>query len=312
MIGTVTMNPSVDIRYDLSEFKLDAVNRVESLSKTAGGKGLNVARVATQLGQPVVATGILGGKLGEYISEQLDLDEIHQAFLHLEEKETRNCIAILHDQGIQTEVLEQGPTISQKEKYLFLAQLNEVLKTISTVTLSGSLPKGLPEDFYSEVIKHCQEYNVKALLDTSGVALKAVLEAEHKPYLIKPNLEELIHLMGHSLEDEVSQIKKVLSSDLFEGIPYIVVTRGKNGSVAKVNGAYYQIDIPKVEVVNPVGSGDATVAGLAIGILNDYSAEMTLKYGMTAGVLNAMHPNTGHVKQEAFQSIYHSIRIKQV
>src|SRR4051812_13701696 len=117
MILTVTMNPSVDISYPIPDFKLDDVNRVEGVRKTAGGKGLNVARVIKQMGEGVVTTGVLGGTIGDYIVQVLSKDRIENDFLKINQ-ESRNCIAILHDSK-QTEILESGPTLTAEDGVSF-------------------------------------------------------------------------------------------------------------------------------------------------------------------------------------------------
>ena len=147
MILTVTMNPSVDISYPLTEFKLDTVNRVQEVSKTAGGKGLNVSRVIHLMDEKLTATGIVGGFLGKFIQKQLDETGIPHHFLEIEE-ESRNCIAILHD-GKQTEILESGPTITKKQSEDFLSVFDTLLKDTTIVTISGSLPKGIDSAFYN-------------------------------------------------------------------------------------------------------------------------------------------------------------------
>ena len=108
MILTITMNPSIDISYPLDDFKLDTVNRVKNVRKTAGGKGLNVTRILKQLDAKVVASGLIGGFLGEEIKKDLTSNYIAHDFLPIS-GETRNCIAVLH-KGQQTEILESGST----------------------------------------------------------------------------------------------------------------------------------------------------------------------------------------------------------
>ena len=121
MILTVTLNPSVDISYPLETLKIDTVNRVKDVSKTAGGKGLNVTRVLYESGDKVTATGFLGGKIGEFIESELEQSPVSPAFYKISGN-TRNCIAILHE-GNQTEILEQGPTISLKKQKDFLTTI---------------------------------------------------------------------------------------------------------------------------------------------------------------------------------------------
>ncbi len=126
MILTLTMNPAVDIGYTVETLKMDTVNRTQKVSKTPGGKGLNVSRVLKQLGSPVLATGLLGGHIGAFIKEKLDEVALENNFYPIQ-SETRNCIAILHE-GLQTEILEAGPTITPEEQAGFLAHFETLLK----------------------------------------------------------------------------------------------------------------------------------------------------------------------------------------
>ncbi|WP_368908939.1 PfkB family carbohydrate kinase, partial [Bacillus wiedmannii] len=112
-----------------------------NVRKTAGGKGLNVARVVKQMGEDVLATGVIGGTIGDYIIQELTKSDIRNHFYKINQ-ESRNCIAILHE-GKQTEILESGPSLSAEEGDAFLEKYRELLSEVSIVTISGSLPKGL-------------------------------------------------------------------------------------------------------------------------------------------------------------------------
>ncbi len=175
MILTITLNPSVDIAYQLDTFHLDTVNRVEKVQKTAGGKGLNVTRVLKQIGEDVVATGFIGGEIGSYVKKQLTRNDIKNSFVEIG-GETRNCIAVLHD-GQQTEILEQGPTIQEHEALNFIEHLEIILNNVDVVVISGSLPKGLAGNYYVKIIELCKKCGVAVVLDCSGEALKNVLES---------------------------------------------------------------------------------------------------------------------------------------
>ena len=123
MILTVTMNPSIDTRYQLDKLIIDDVNRVTP-EKTAGGKGLNVSRVLLQLGDDVLATGLLGGHMGAYMAELMDADGVKNDFVPIA-GETRICLNILHE-GNQTELLESGPQIAPAELEAFTAKFAEL------------------------------------------------------------------------------------------------------------------------------------------------------------------------------------------
>lgn len=308
---TVTMNPSIDMSYSIKELKLDDINRVSQVSKTAGGKGLNVTRVVHELGGPVKATGIVGGHLGNQLKEQLDSVGIEHDFYPISQ-ETRNSIAVLHENHSQTELLEAGPTVTEAEVEGYLAAFQRLLSEAKLLTISGSLAKGLPTDFYVQLIMEAKEKGVDALLDTSGEALQEALRGNAKPKLIKPNLTEINELLQSKLDShQPEKLKQALNHPLFKGVEWIVVTLGGDGAIVKHNDLFYRATIPKIAVVNPVGSGDATIAGLAYALSRYESDEKIIKTGMTTGMLNALEPVTGHINTENFQELYNQIIVEK-
>ena len=310
MILTITLNPSVDIAYQLDTFHLDTVNRVEKVQKTAGGKGLNVTRVLKQIGEDVVATGFIGGEIGSYVKKQLTRNDIKNSFVEIG-SETRNCIAVLHD-GKQTEILEQGPTIQEHEALNFIEHLEIILNNVDVVVISGSLPKGLASNYYVEIVELCKKCGVAVVLDCSGEALKNVLESQQKPTVIKPNTEELSQLIGKEVTDDIQELKSVLSGQLFQGIDWIVVSLGAKGAFAKYKDKFYRVRIPKIKVVNPVGSGDSTVAGIAAGLVHALPEAELLKNANVLGMLNAQEEQTGYVNLENAESLYSQIEVEEV
>lgn len=309
MILTVTMNPSIDISYPLEHLKIDDVNRVDKVSKVAGGKGLNVSKVINLLNCDLLATGITGGYFGKFIEKQLfDLD-LPYKFYHIDQ-ETRSCIAILHDGGKQTEVLEAGPTLTEADGDKFLDHFKGLLNDASMVTMSGSLPRGLSSDYYAKMINLAHEAGKKALLDSSGQSLKDALTA--KPDLIKPNETELQQLLGTKIDlDNDDSLKTALSNPLLDGIEWIVVSLGARGAFAKHGNKFYEARIPKIHVESPVGSGDSTLAGMAVAMDEGKAPEDVLRYGMTTGMLNTMQAKTGWIDPEKFSEYYEKVTVTE-
>lgn len=310
MILTITMNPSIDMSYPLHELKLDTVNRVNNVSKTAGGKGLNVTRVLHQFDRAVTATGLLGGYFGEFIKHNLDLDGISHDFSPIK-GETRNSIALLHNNK-QTEILEAGPAISLDEQKTFLNKYDSLLATCSVLTISGSLPSGINSDFYVQLIKKANQSHVKVLLDTSGQPLLEATQSGSKPFLIKPNEKEIEPLIGEewSSHDQVS-LKEQLSYKKFSGIEWVVVSLGADGAIVKHKSSFYKVTIPKIDVVSPVGSGDSTIAGFAKAIYDKADEETIIKTGLTAGILNTLEAKTGCINKANFDHYYNLIEINE-
>lgn len=309
MILTVTMNPSVDISYHLNDFLIDDINRVKNVKKTAGGKGLNVTRVLSEFKENVIATGLIGGTNGQFIRQNLPNNVIDE--FYITSKNTRNCVAILHNSN-QTEILESGPKISSSDLDNFFEHFKQLLKRVNIISLSGSLPTNVPDDFYIYLIKLILESNKKVVLDCSGNPLNRVLLSNFKPTVIKPNIDELSQLLNKKVETSITKLKSTLNESIFKGIEWIIVSLGADGMFAKHGNKYYQVQIPKINVANPVGSGDSTVAGIVSGLLHDLSDEELLKRANTFGMLNAQEEITGHINLKNYQKLYETIIVKEV
>jgi tagatose 6-phosphate kinase len=304
MITTITLNPSVDRRYMVEDFEKGRVFRTTEYAATAGGKGLNVTRVAHCLGASVIATGLLGGNSGEFIQKELDNAGISHKFLVIEE-ETRSCIAILTKDGEQTEILESGAWAREEDVSRFLQHYENLLIQTSVVTASGSLMRGMPVDLYARITKLAKKRKIPFLLDTSGEALLKAINAS--PTLIKPNQEELEALLGKTLLNESDLI--TATKELAEQIETVVVSRGGEGSLVAHKGKLYRVRIPNVSVKNPVGSGDSMVAGFAVGMLRCYDFQETLAFATSCGTANAMEVSTGFVQRESVSRLMKQVEI---
>ena len=309
MILTVTLNPSVDIKYTLDYFSIDEVNRVDQVIKTAGGKGLNVSRVLKQLDADVGATGFLGGELGEFIRSELKKECIVDLFVPISGK-TRNCIAVIHE-GMQTEILESGPVIQDEEIEHFLSNFIKILPQVDLVTISGSLPKGVPTNFYQRIIELCSQHEKLVLLDTNEKLLDASLKGGAKPYLIKPNREELAGFLGREINSQ-EDLMVALGDQAFQDIEWVVVSLGSKGAMIKHQESIYNVQIPKVEAVNPVGSGDSVIAGFASGLSRKLEKTTLMRYGIAMGILNAMEEKTGYINPANIDWCMEQIKIEKL
>lgn len=308
MILTITANPSVDISYQLEKFNIDDVTRTSDIEKHAGGKGIHVGYVLKELGAAPVHSGFVGGKLGEFIEE--DLEKIGQKTRFVKVKgDTRNCIAILHE-GKQTEILEAGPTISIDEKEEFINNLNQISEGCHIINISGSLPKGLTSDFYKQIIKYAKKYNKFVSIDTSGNTLKDIINSEEKPDIIKPNETEISYVLGRNIEK--GDLKEILKEEPFKDIPYIVVSMGKDGAIVKIKNKIYNAKVPKVLAINPVGSGDSSLAGALFAIDKEKSDEEIIKTSMTCGLLNVLTEEIAHIEIEKFDKYFNEIEVEEV
>ena len=277
MIYTVTLNPSYDKTYHLTDFLLGSTNRAEPACTKPGGKGLNVSRVLNTLGIPNLALGIAD------IEFCNALTEIEHDFI-ISGNPVRMNIKI-HDasHGNVTELNEMGSEVSSELLDRVKDRLDKYLSAGDIVVLTGSLPPGAPCDIYRTWIELCHSKSALPVLDTSGEALKEGIKA--KPVMIKPNIDELCFLAGRSLSGQsdrsciISEAAKFRAS----GIKYVLVSMGKDGAILVSGNGVFEKSAPLVEVKSTVGAGDAMLAAFIYGTLEGLNDEELVNFAVEAG-----------------------------
>ena len=309
MITTVTLNASIDKAYHMTgTIQNGAVMRVTACNNTAGGKGLNVARIVRRCGVQVQATGLVGGYNGQYLEALLDADGLAHSFQHVA-GETRSCINILDEGYGSTEYLEPGCTITAEEERQFMELFPDVIRDSDVITISGSLPKGVGVDIYGRMISVAKALGKRVILDTSGEPLRQSLHA--CPTMVKPNREELEALYGvrlESLRDVIDKATLIFNS----GIPYVVVSLGGDGALLVCADGAFQAKPPKVEVVNTVGCGDSMVGAFAVALQRGATPTQVLQYAVAVATANALSPNTGDFIPDTCDKILDHVTITQL
>lgn len=306
MITTVTLNLSIDRAYVLrGTVKPGKVMRIEKCTPSAGGKGLNVARIVKLCGEKVLATGFSGGHMGALAEALMDEQAIPHAFVPVM-NETRCCINVLDEDGGSTEFLEPGAGVTPREIETFLTEFEKITRKSNVVTLSGSVPPGAEKDIYSRLIKIAAEYNKPVILDTSGDYLTEGCKAH--PFLVKPNREELEALSGTSLQTdrEVIQAAKKLEK---LGAQNVLVSLGKRGAILVCEKEIFFGAPPAVKVENTVGCGDAMVGAFAAAVFRKKTMKECLAYALAVSAANAMNPNTGSFLQKDLEQIQREIKV---
>ncbi|MFZ1604043.1 MAG: 1-phosphofructokinase family hexose kinase [Enterococcus aquimarinus] len=316
MIISLTLNPSVDYLYEIDSFQLGKLNRFKNPVRMVGGKGINAGRTASILGSKVWATGVLAGKNGELVRSILEKEKFSKDFLDID-GETRNAITIMHNNGIQTEMIEVGPYVNEtteEEILKKIIQQNNISTNIEVICLCGSV-NSKNENLYQNFIKIIKKKlgnDIKILADISRTQLKNVLESDYKPYFIKPNIHEFSEIIDTVVNTKDEIVYHLKNSNLFDGVPLIIVSCGEDGAIAKFNKEIYDLKIPTIDLVNPTGSGDATVGGVAYALDNKLTTEEILRYAMASGVANAMEEAVGFVDKKNVEDIKNKIIIKKL
>ena len=225
------------------------------------------------------------------------------------EQETRNCLNIIEDNKVSTEFLEKGPIVEKSDLERFENDIEEVLKNTKILVASGSYCENMPIDYYEKIGNICRANNIKFILDTSGEALKIALKS--KPYLIKPNIDEIRHLLGINIESREEIIlsgKKLIEM----GAENVCISLGKDGMVYLNEDSVYDVKVPVVKCINTVGSGDSTVAGFSVGILRGYKIENLLKFANACGISNALNMETGFVDLGEIDKYQDLVEVKKL
>ncbi|MCU5746316.1 hexose kinase [Staphylococcus sp. SQ8-PEA] len=322
MILTHTFNPSIDITYTVPELNVGDVHRVREMIKNPGGKGINVSKVLKQLGAPLHALLYSGGANGRWLTSKLaDLDLSYTA-LQIE-GETRQCIAI-NDGRAQTEILEAGPVVSQEAQQSYLDEMAAQLvqSSVEVMTISGSSPQLAHIDAETHLKRVLalspHSYNI---LDTKPEDLVSALKAGLAVDCIKPNRDEFRQLLR--LEQDKGSVDEadfeennmchiMTMHPLFKDID-VFLTLGAQGAIVKYQGQVYRATVPIIQAVNPVGSGDSTVAGIAYGIQHfSRQPERLIQHALACGMSNAMQQETGYINIKQVQELTTEINVEMI
>jgi tagatose 6-phosphate kinase len=294
VILTVTLNPALDLTYELDELdelRPHATHRVRAVHERAGGKGLNVARVLHAQGSPVLATGLLGGAVGASVQALLDADAVPSSFVPIAGS-TRRTVTLV-DSRDATGLWEPGPVVSADEWATFLAVYSGLLTGASVVALCGSLPSGVPPSAYAELIRLARSGGVPTVLDTSGPALRLGLSA--RPDVVKPNADEA---------------REIESVPIFRDIA-VVVSRGPLGLLAMTPEGSWRAAPPAAQTGNPTGAGDACVAALARGLRDNTPWPERLADAVALSAAAVTTPVAGAVDEAEYRRLKPLITVEE-
>ena len=276
------------------------------VTKSAGGKGVNVARIASIIGERVCCIGFMAGNTGRWIKSQLEKHGVSTNFIEVSGETRTNINIVDRASNLETEILEEGPFIDAAALDKFVLEFESVLDKTKVLVCSGSLPVGMPDDFYGTLIKKAKERNVRVILDTSG---KMLIEGmKSLPNIVKPNLRELQKYVGRSLlgiNDVVKACREIISS----GVKAVVPSMGREGALLVTEDMVLQAVLPPVNAVNSIGSGDALVAGLAAGVVRNYSPDDMLRLGIACALANVEHEQIGCVDKERAEKYFKQVKI---
>ena len=287
MIYTITFNPALDYITQVENFKTGEINRTKMETILPGGKGLNVSIVLKNLGIENTALGFVAGFTGEELIRKLETQGVKTDFVKVKDGITRINVKIssVNDNSVEETALNgMGPQIT-KENIEELMNKIQNMTVDDFVILSGSIPKNIDNNIYEKICEILNEKGITFIVDSTQELLINVLK--YKPFLIKPNKEELKETVKrniHTREDIINSAKTLQEM----GAQNVLVSLGNDGAIllTQEEKTYYS-EAPKGQVVNTVGSGDSMVAGFLAGYYKTKDYEYALKMGVSAGSASA-------------------------
>ena len=297
MIYTLTLNPSIDYVVHLDSFVSGITNRTTGEDYFIGGKGINVSCILAELGLKSTALGFTAGFTGEAIEKGLTELGICSDFIRLRDGISRINIKMKAEK--ESEINCQGPHISEEEFELLLKKTDEITDG-DTIVLAGSIPKTVADDAYERILKRLFGKDVRIVVDATRKLLLNCLA--YKPFLIKPNRQELSEIFGREVSDE--QETEACAKELMKmGARNVIVSLGGDGAVLFAeDGNTYHTGVVKEKVLNTVGSGDSMVAGFIAGYEQKRDYGYALKLGTACG--NATAFSMGLASREKIMEIF--------
>jgi 1-phosphofructokinase/tagatose 6-phosphate kinase len=311
MIITVTLNAAIDNTLSVPHFRLGARHRAVEKRAAAGGKGINVARALKCLGQPVIATGFAGGVTGTRIIEYLTSESVLNDFVRIGGESRTSTVLIDPTTGEQTEINEHGPHVSEAELELFHEKLMYLAPGADICVIAGSIPRGIPRDFYGELITGLRKAGVTTLVDAEGEVMLQALRAE--PDLIAPNVDEAEELVGREFVD----------AEDFASAPGELQALGARDAVVTTSDGCWavfedkpqialRVNAPELDPITTVGSGDALVAGLVSARYIGLGEEESLRYAVACGAESTQHFGAGNLDRAAVDALVDQVEIHSI
>ena len=289
-IVTITSNPSVDVSFSVERLVDTTKLRCSQPRKDAGGGGINVARVLQRLGSECLAIHLAGGQTAAALNALLDAEQVPYKCISIA-NETRENITVFETSTCREfRFIMPGPDVKESEWCGCLQYLDALDPQPRYLVASGSLPPGIPHDFYARIARWAQTNNVRMVLDASGDALAAALEVG--VFLVKPSLDELRELTGMPLTDASDWSDAAWRLVRHRQARNVALTLGARGALLATEDRVVGLPAVAVHVVSAVGGGDSFLAAMVWALDHDAHPEEALRYAIAAGCAAVLRPGT--------------------
>ena len=294
MIYTITFNPALDYISQVENFKIGKINRTKTEKILPGGKGLNVSTVLKNLGIESTALGFIAGFTGEELKRSIEEKGIRTDFIKVEKGITRINVKISSNE--ETALNGNGPEITEEDINKLLEKIEKITKE-DMVILAGNIPRCINNDIYEIICKTLERNNVTFVVDATKELLMNVLK--YKPFLIKPNKEELEETFKEKIETKEEIIVHAKKLQLI-GAQNVLISLGGEGAIlVTTEEKEYYSKAPQGKVLNTVGAGDSMVAGFIAGYEQSGDFEQAFKMGIATGSASSFSMNLATAEEVA-------------
>ena len=308
MITAICLNPCFDRTVEVDSLKLNSVNRIRAARDDLGGKGINVAIVASRLGLDVQCLGLMGEEGSAELTEQMDREGLRHSFLRVPGRVRTNMKIYSRDgQGI-TELNEPGAAVDDNILNQFFKTAKEKTADSDMIVITGSLPPGCPEGTYRDLMNALKDK--KCILDTEGKELELAAKGAH-PFLIKPNLREMETTLGIELRT-MRTIRDAALLFIRLGVQHAVVSMGEMGAMYVSESKTLFSPALRVEAKSTVGAGDAMIGGMLMGYEKEKDMSKAFRYGIAAGAASVMTEGTQLIVRSDFEKLLEQVKIQEV
>jgi 6-phosphofructokinase 2 len=309
-IVTLTINPAVDVFINVERVEPTRKLRCSAPKRDPGGGGINVARVAHRLGGDVAAIYPVGGAIGKLLQRLVEREGIDSITTpsHVETRE--NFTALEETSGEQYRFVLPGSKLHRAEWEACLDKLETLAPAPKFVVASGSIPPGVPDDFYANVARHARRLGARVVLDTSGAALAPALK--EGVALIKPNQNELADFTGAKIDDDAGRIAACRALIEDGRTQAVALTLGEDGALLVTAERAWRAAPMRIEVVSTVGAGDSFLGGMVAALARGEPWDAAFRTGVAAGSAAVMSPGTELCREEDVKRLLNEVRVEEV